>query len=227
MANSNIQCTLDVESSTSYDSDTSLDDSSFETQNNNSIEELVDEIEDKDDKNIQDVSSCIIETQTAVVMPSPSTRKVKGGDDLEPRKVKGGDDLQELAISIKNGAGSTLSKSDLAWASKQSRLKPSYSASLDRNEVRFFDTIEEFGCAKLKRLLELVDDGLEINRLFYIKLRGQKSSAKFVVLNDCLTLCAIKWRSTKGARKGLILESTSFEQMMKELFRTFNDKGLQ
>ena len=53
MANSNIQCTLDVESSMSYDSDTSLDDSSFETQNNNSIEELVDEVEDKDEKILQ------------------------------------------------------------------------------------------------------------------------------------------------------------------------------
>ena len=111
MMKSNIQCTLDVESSTSFDLDTSLDDSSFETKQNNSIEELVDEFDDKDDKKIEDVSSLIIQTQCktqlAVVMPSPS-----------PRKVKAVNDLHKLAVSIKNCAGSSLSKSNLAWASK-------------------------------------------------------------------------------------------------------------
>ena len=72
----------------------------------------------------------------------------------------------------------------------------------------------------------MVDDGLEVNLVFCIKLKGGKGGAKYVILNDCLTLCALKWRSLKGKRKGLILELTTFEQMMKELFRKFNEKWI-
>ena len=73
----------------------------------------------------------------------------------------------------------------------------------------------------------LHDDGLNCERLFYIKLRGLRSQAKQVVLNECLTYCAIKWTCLSGKRKGDILESSSFEQNMRVLFRTFTQHGMQ
>ena len=81
-----------------------------------------------------------------------------------------------------------------------------------------FFTLDECGTDSLKFLLGRHDDGLKCERLFYNKLRGESSQVKQVILNECLTYCAIKWTCRSGRRKGEILESSSFEQNMRVLF---------
>ena len=183
MVKQNLQCTLDVDSSSS-DSDTNSENTSLDTQNEkNNIEEI-----DDDDVKILDASSYIIPTQLAVIIPSPLAPSKHATTPSD----KPSDSLIDLAVKIKSGVGSSLSASDRAWADKQSRLKPNYSSSLDRNEVRFFEIIKEHGTDELKKILEVVDDRLEFTRVFYIKLKGERSGAKCVILNECLTLSAMK-----------------------------------
>ena len=76
-----------------------------------------------------------------------------------------------------------------------------------------FFTLDECGTDSLKFLLGRHDDGLKCERLFYNKLRGESSQVKQVILNECLTYCAIKWTCCSGRRKGKILESSSFEHV--------------
>ena len=48
-----------------------------------------------------------------------------------------------------------------------------------------------------------------------------------MILNRCLTFCALKWKCLKGPRKGQILDSNTFAQRMKELFIVFGRQGIK
>ena len=70
-------------------------------------------------------------------------------------------------------------------------------------------------------------DGLSTKRKFYNVLKGKKCEKKQVILNACLTLCAIRWECTMGKRKGLTLDSNTFQQYMKVLFAVFTKQELE
>ena len=125
-------------------------------------------------------------------------------------------DLHAIVIKIKKREeSSALTESEQKLIDASSRHERGYGASTCRIGNRFFETLDECGTDSLKLLLVRHDDGLKSERLFYIKLRGERSQAKQVILNECLTYCAIKWTCRSGRRKGEILESSSFEQNMR------------
>ena len=75
-------------------------------------------------------------------------------------------------------------------------------------------------------MFEFKDDSLTVVRLFYMVLKGEMMEHKRVILNKCLTFCALKWKCLKGPRKGQILDSNTFAQRMKELFIVFHRQKL-
>jgi len=101
----------------------------------------------------------------------------------------------------------------------------------NRNGVkaRFFDTLEKFGGEMLRPLMLFAMDGFKKNRLFYIKLRGEKMQEKRFILNQCLLLIALKWRNGRGATKnyGKHLQPSTWETKLKYLFSVFRKKNIQ
>jgi hypothetical protein len=101
----------------------------------------------------------------------------------------------------------------------------------NRNGVkaRFFDTLEKFGGEMLRPLMLFAMDGFKKNRLFYIKLRGEKMQEKRFILNQCLLLIALKWRNSRGATKnyGKHLQPSTWETKLKYLFSVFRKKNIQ
>ena len=107
-----------------------------------------------------------------------------------------------------------------------------YESSKKRHEERFFNTIQDFGSTTLKELLTDIthdNDGIPTTeKRFYYELRGTKNTAKHVILNKCLLLCAFKWRKTSPkAEVGQMLQPTTMDQYLKELFDLFHQKGIQ
>ena len=60
----------------------------------------------------------------------------------------------------------------------------------------FFDTLDSYGDALLKPLCQYAQDGFKKKRLFYIKLRGEKSEEKQFILNKYLVKIALKWQNS-------------------------------
>jgi ribosomal protein L31E len=70
-----------------------------------------------------------------------------------------------------------------------------YEKSRTGVESRFFDTIAKYGGDRLKPLVMFADDGFMKERVFYIKLRGDRNEVKRFILNKCLVKIALKWRN--------------------------------
>ncbi len=92
--------------------------------------------------------------------------------------------------------------------------------------MRFFDTIEEFGSQQLKLLLQKTTSKFEKDKRFYFMLRGEKELPKHKILYQCLLLCALKWRISRGPKKGKLYQPQTFEQYLKQLFIVFKKKGI-
>ena len=94
-------------------------------------------------------------------------------------------------------------------------------------ENRFFDVIHQYGNEELHSLLEDIVDPEEGQvhgrKRFYVVVRGRKMDYKKILINQCLILCAVKWRNKKD---GEYLESSTFEQYMKLLFNVFSNNGV-
>jgi hypothetical protein len=96
-------------------------------------------------------------------------------------------------------------------------------------EQRFFDTIEKFGGEHLRKLTYYAEDGFTKERLFYIKLRGEKSQEKHFILNKCLVKIALKWRNKNqgSSNFGKHLQPSSWATLLKGLFAVFRKKNIQ
>jgi len=96
-------------------------------------------------------------------------------------------------------------------------------------EQRFFDTIEKFGGEHLHKLTYYAEDGFTKERLFYIKLRGEKSQEKHFILNKCLVKIALKWRNKNqgSSNFGKHLQPSSWATLLKGLFAVFRKKNIQ
>ena len=217
--------TLDIEPSSPG---SNMDD----TEDEDSVNQIVEFSDSNDVEDTVDATNFIIPTQNCIVIPS--TPVISESDPIAasippvPDPIDLTTDLQAIAIKIKKREEScALTEAERKIIDGSTRHEKGYGASICRIEKRFFDTIDEFGTDGLKRLLVLEDDGLKCERLFYIKLRGERTQAKQVILNECLIYCAIKWTCLTGKRKGQVMESSSFEQNMRVLFRTFAQHGLQ
>jgi hypothetical protein len=101
-----------------------------------------------------------------------------------------------------------------------------YERSKDGIELRFFDTIDKFGGDQLRKLSCYAMDGFKQERLFYIKLRGDRTEAKRFILSKCLVKIALKRRNnnTRSIRYGKHLQPTTWEKLMKYLFAIFRQK---
>ena len=89
---------------------------------------------------------------------------------------------------------------------------------------RFFDTIREHGGASMQYLLEDVpsSDGLTTHKQFFDVVSGEKSEAKYQILNHCLVLFVYKWRKKDGG----LYEPSTLTQFSKHLFKSFSDHGI-
>jgi hypothetical protein len=95
-------------------------------------------------------------------------------------------------------------------------------------EERFFDTVYTFGGPLLQPLTLFCLDGFKKERLFYVKLRGDKSEDKWFILNKCLVKVALKWRNNKkGKDFGKPYQPSTWETKLKYLFAIFRRKMIQ
>jgi hypothetical protein len=76
-------------------------------------------------------------------------------------------------------------------------------------------------------LPRFAQDGYKIERLFYIKLRGNKLEEKRLILNKCLVKVALKWRiNIKGKDFGKPYQPSMWATKMKYLFSVFRRKKI-
>ena len=104
----------------------------------------------------------------------------------------------------------------------------------DNNQLhleRFFTTIEAFGSAAMKELLQdyTYDNGgiPTTEKKFYYVLRGEKTAAKQLILSKCLLLCALKWRKCTAKEIGKVYQPSTFVQYIKQLFTKFKEKDIK
>jgi len=71
-------------------------------------------------------------------------------------------------------------------------------------------------------------DGFRQEQLFYIKLRGEKTEEKKIILNKCLIHIALKWcNNKKGKDFGKHLQPSTWDTKLKYLFCVFRRKNIQ
>jgi hypothetical protein len=137
-------------------------------------------------------------------------------------------DLSELAKSILDDCHDPhVSAEELIMTSCVNTKK--YEKTEGGIENRFFDTIDKYGGDQLRKLSFFAMDGFKEERLFYIKLRGERSEAKRFILNKCLVKVAIKWHNNdpKSAHFGMHLQPSTWLKMMKYLFSVFHKNNIQ
>jgi hypothetical protein len=87
--------------------------------------------------------------------------------------------LMDIARSIINDPmDHTMTEAEVALVIKSSVNTKEYEKNKKGIEARFFDTIERYGNNLLKQLTRFAMDGCRQERIFYIKLRGEKTEKK-------------------------------------------------
>jgi hypothetical protein len=135
--------------------------------------------------------------------------------------------LTEIARGIVDDSlDSTLDASELSLIVNSSVNTKQYKKNKKGIEQRYFDTVDKFGGPLLQMLTRFGQDGYKKERLFYIKLRGDKSEEKRFILNKCLVKVALKWRiNKKGKDFGKPYQPSTWATKMKYLFSVFRQKN--
>jgi hypothetical protein len=106
-----------------------------------------------------------------------------------------------------------------------------YIRNQDALEVRFFETLENFGGVAMEKLSQLapVNDGTGLfDRLFYLLLSGEKTERKRVIVDRCMVLIAQKWRKLSPPKEaGDPYQPSAWNKMMQQLFLVFRQKGMK
>jgi len=149
----------------------------------------------------EDNDECTIydeETDTETVEDDLGVQDTFEPDDLlDPNSVS----LTDIAKGMVNDADdSTMDASELALILNSSVNTILYKKNKKGIEHRFFDTLDKFGGPLLRTLTKFSHDGFKNERLFYVKLRGDKSEEKRFNLNKCLVRAALKWRNNKKGK---------------------------
>jgi len=133
-------------------------------------------------------------------------------------------DVCQMAKDVYNlGFDADMSSEELELIRTSTVNTKKYEKSKNGIEERFFDTIEKYGGVHLKPLTLYAADGYCTERLFYIKLRGERTEDKRYILNKCLVKIALKWRN---ASTGKHLQPSTWETKMKYLFAVFRNKNV-
>jgi hypothetical protein len=130
--------------------------------------------------------------------------------------------LDDIALGLEESISLTKEEEDLVSNSLVNTK--TYEDSNKGIEMRFFDTIEKYGSQQLKLLLQETTSNFEKDKRFYFMLRGEKETPKQKILNQCLLLCALKWRISHGPKKGKLYQPQTFKQYLKQLFVVFKKK---
>jgi hypothetical protein len=156
-------------------------------------------------------------TSTTVVVPAENI--------MSSQQVS----LSDLARSLyedKDDPHISMEERDLIM--KASVNTKEYEKSRRGVESRFFDTLDKYGGDGLRQLTLYDYDGFKQERIFYIKLRGERSEEKRFVLNKCLIFIALKWRNRKPGSKtyGKHYQPSTWDTMLKYLFSIFRRKNI-
>jgi len=139
-------------------------------------------------------------------------------------------DLNAMAKSIADDAlDPNISEEELKLIMSSSVNTKVYEKSRSGVENRFFDTIAKYGGDTLKPLVMFADDGFQKERVFYMKLRGDRSEVKRFILNKCLVKIALKWRNNNKrsqANFGKHLQPSTWNKLLKILFSNFHKKNI-
>jgi len=139
-------------------------------------------------------------------------------------------DLNDMAKSITDDAlDPNISEEELKLIMSSSVNTKVYEKSRTGVESRFFDTIAKYGGETLKPLVMFADDGFMKERVFYIKLRGDRSEVKRFILNKCLVKIALKWRNNNkrsSGNYGKHLQPSTWNKLLKILFSNFHKKNI-
>jgi len=122
-----------------------------------------------------------------------------------------------------------ISEAELSLILNSSMNTRAYNKSREGVENRIFDTVKSFGGDSLKALVSFADDGFMKERVFYIKLHGERSEVKRFILNKCLVKIALKWRNNNKRNKknyGKHLQPSTWNTLLKMLFCVFHKKNV-
>jgi hypothetical protein len=137
--------------------------------------------------------------------------------------------LCDLAQSIyEEPLDSSMSEEELQIVMNSTVNTKSYEKNRTGVEARFFDTLDRFGGEQIRKLALFAQDGFKKERLFYIKLRGERTEEKRFVLNKCLVMIAFKWRNNRkhDTNYRSHLQPSTWEKLMKYLFSIFRKKNI-
>jgi len=136
--------------------------------------------------------------------------------------------LMEIAKSVSNAAAvMEVNDTELSAILHSTVNTKQYEKNKKGMEQRFFDTIDRFGGPLLQQLTKYAMDGFKKERLFYIKLRGDKTEEKRYILNACLVKVALNWRNLKKGRDfGKHYQPSSWETKLKYLFAVFRRRNI-
>jgi len=137
-------------------------------------------------------------------------------------------DLNAMAKSISDDAlDPNISEEELKLIMSSSVNTKVYEKSRSGVENHFFDTIAKYGGDALKQLVMFADDGFKKERVFYMKLRGERSEVKRFILNKCLVKIALKWQNNNKRSQGNYgkhLQPSTWNKLLKILFSNFHKK---
>jgi hypothetical protein len=161
--------------------------------------------------------------------PTDDDEAVLGGSEvdcdlIDPNNVS----LMKITKSVSDAAAvMELNDTELSAILHSTVNTKQYEKNKKGMEQRFFDTIDRFGGSLLQQLTKYAMDGFKRERLFYIKLRGDKTAEKHYILNTCLVKIALNWRNLKKGRDlGKHYQPSSWETKLKYLFAVFRRKNI-
>jgi len=136
--------------------------------------------------------------------------------------------LSDLARSLYEDKDPHISTEERDLIMNASVNTKEYEKSRRGVESRFFDTLDQYGGDGLRQLTLYHIDGFKQERIFYIKLRGERSEEKRFILNKCLIIIALKWRNCKPGIKsfGKHYQPSTWDTMLKYLFSMFRRKNI-
>jgi len=177
------------------------------------------------------VEDCTLYNDDSDAETLPDTEALMATDQImDASNVVDADaiNLTEIAMGIlDDSTDTTLDAGELSLIINSTVNTKQYEKNKKGIEQRFFDTVEKFGGPLLQLLTRYAQDGYKKERIFYIKLRGDKSEEKRFILNKCLVKVALKWRiNRKGKDFGKPYQPSTWATKMKYLFSVFRRKNI-
>ena len=122
---------------------------------------------------------------------------------------------EKLLVTLRRESAANYTSVEKNYIDLSKSKKTEYYRKNMALETRFFKTLTDAGGA-LGKLSISAEDGINMKNECYILTRGTKDPAKKQIINDCLNLCALRWKNTKKGKKlGDVLDSNTFAQHMK------------